>query len=186
MMRRSVLPDDTRPIQDEEHVQLLKRDVMNDLVVGALQERRVDGDDGFESLRGQSGREGDRVGFGDPDGGIQTSESGQADRPPPARTQRARSGSILPGEPLYPESCRKGVCRGEPCEGVGRWRVIVDADGKKIEMLESAGCSLLNASTRKFLREASIPKGKRILTYRFAIRYERRSRSNGATDQRPK
>ena len=67
----------------------------------------------------------------------------------------------LPGRPAYPHSCRMGICRhGAPCEGVGQWRLSARTAGAlpdEVKMLKSAGCSLLDASTRKYLLHTPVP-----------------------------
>lgn len=79
----------------------------------------------------------------------------------------------LPGKPAYPHSCRAGTCKsGVPCQGVGRWRIYSEkavATPAKVEMLKSAGCSLLDASTRKFLLNAVIPEAG---TFEVNIRFQ--------------
>ena len=57
VMRRSVGSDNTRAVQREDHMEMLQRDVMDDLVERALQERRVDRNDRDASLRGKSRRQ---------------------------------------------------------------------------------------------------------------------------------
>jgi len=49
----------------EDHGQLLDGDVVDDAVIGALQERRVDRDHGPDALRGEPRGERGRVRFGD-------------------------------------------------------------------------------------------------------------------------
>ncbi|MCW8132010.1 MAG: hypothetical protein KIS92_16810, partial [Planctomycetota bacterium] len=87
--------------------------------------------------------------------------------------QPGRAGLQLPGKPGYPYSCRAGTCKhGVPCEGVGRWRIIAEHTGGKparVEMLKSAGCSLLDASTRQFLLNSTIPEAG---TFEVVIRFE--------------
>ena len=55
-VRRAVGADDARAVDREHHRQVLQRDVVDQLVVGALQERRVDGDDGLHALRTRARR----------------------------------------------------------------------------------------------------------------------------------
>lgn len=87
--------------------------------------------------------------------------------------QRGRAGLQLPGKPGYPQSCRAGTCKhGIPCEGLGRWRIISDRAGAvptRVEMLKSAGCALLDASTRKFLLNSTIPEAG---TFEVVIRFQ--------------
>ncbi len=66
-MGRAVGADQAGAIEHEAHRQALDRDVVHDLVVGALQEGRVDGGERLEALRRQAGRESHRVLLGDAD-----------------------------------------------------------------------------------------------------------------------
>jgi hypothetical protein len=53
------------PIQGEDDGQAGQGDVVEHLVDGALDEGRIEGDDGPEARRGEAGGEGDRVLLGD-------------------------------------------------------------------------------------------------------------------------
>ncbi|MBI3829329.1 MAG: hypothetical protein HY291_07420 [Planctomycetes bacterium] len=93
------------------------------------------------------------------------------------RADGGRAAIRLPGKPDYPHSCRAGTCKGGvPCQGVGRWRIYAEKAGAtpvKVELLKSAGCSLLDASTRKFLMNSVIPEaGTFELNIRFQIEDE--------------
>ena len=66
-MRRPVGADEPRPVERKAHRQALDGDVVHDLVVGALQERRVDGRKRLEPLGSQPAGERHRVLLGDPD-----------------------------------------------------------------------------------------------------------------------
>ena len=55
VVRLAVLSDDARAIGDEFHRKVLQTDIVNDLVERALEEGRVDGDEGVESVGGHSG-----------------------------------------------------------------------------------------------------------------------------------
>jgi hypothetical protein len=59
----------TRPgaIDREAHRQVLDRDVVDDLIIGALQEGRIDRAERLHALGRQAGGEGDGVLFGDAD-----------------------------------------------------------------------------------------------------------------------
>ena len=59
--------DQPGAIDGEAHRQVLHRDVVHDLVVGALQEGRVDGAEGLETFGRHAGSEGHRVLLGDAD-----------------------------------------------------------------------------------------------------------------------
>src|SRR5699024_1872419 len=65
VMRRTVFADKPRPIQTERHREILDADVMDDLIVGTLCKGGVDGHEGTESLRGESGRESHGMLFAD-------------------------------------------------------------------------------------------------------------------------
>jgi hypothetical protein len=62
---RPVVADQAGAVHREGHVELLQADVVDDLVVGALQEGRVDRADRLRPLQGQAGGEQDRVLLGD-------------------------------------------------------------------------------------------------------------------------
>jgi hypothetical protein len=64
---RPVVADESGAVHGEHDVQALQRDVVDDLVVGALEEGRVDRRDGLEALERQPGGEEDRLLLGDPD-----------------------------------------------------------------------------------------------------------------------
>ena len=65
MVCPAVIADKARTVQEEAHGQMLQGDIMDDRVVSPLQERRIDGADGFEAFGGQPGGEDDGVLFGD-------------------------------------------------------------------------------------------------------------------------
>ena len=64
---RAVGADQTGPVDGEAHRQILDRHVVDDLIVGALQEGRIDGAEGPHALRGEAGGEGHRMLLGDAD-----------------------------------------------------------------------------------------------------------------------
>ena len=66
-MRRPVGADQAGAVHAEAHRQLLDRHVVHDLIVGALQEGRIDRDKRLVSLRRQPGGEGHAVLLGDAD-----------------------------------------------------------------------------------------------------------------------
>ena len=66
-MRRAVSPTKAGAIHREHDRQVLDRDVVDDLVVGALQERRVDRADRLHAARRQPRHRTDRMRLGDPD-----------------------------------------------------------------------------------------------------------------------
>ena len=59
-MGRAVGADQARAVHREAHRQFLDRHVVHDLVVGALQEGRVDRGEGLQALAGEAGGEGHR------------------------------------------------------------------------------------------------------------------------------
>ena len=67
VMRRAVVAAQSRAIHAKRDIQVLQRDIMNDHVVRALHERRVDGEEWFQSLRREPAREERRVFLRDPD-----------------------------------------------------------------------------------------------------------------------
>ena len=67
LVRRTVAADEPAAVDRERNRQVLQRHVVDQLVVRALQEGRVDGDDRSQPLAGESGGEGDRVLLGDRD-----------------------------------------------------------------------------------------------------------------------
>ena len=66
LVRGPVRADQARAIHRERHVEVLHADVVHDLIERALQEGRVDRGDGLHALGRETGREADRVLFGDP------------------------------------------------------------------------------------------------------------------------
>ena len=63
----AIRTDNPRPVNCKGHVQALHTDVMNQLVIGPLQEGRIDGHHGLETIAGSTGCEGQCMLFGDPD-----------------------------------------------------------------------------------------------------------------------
>jgi hypothetical protein len=66
-MGGAVLADQAGAVDGEAHRQALQRHVMHHLVIGALQEGRVDGAERLVAFDREPRREGDRVLFGDAD-----------------------------------------------------------------------------------------------------------------------
>ena len=66
-MGRAVGADEAGPVDGEAHRQALDRDVVHDLVVGALQEGRIDRRERLVALGGEARGEGHRVLLGDAD-----------------------------------------------------------------------------------------------------------------------
>ena len=63
----AVVADEAGAVDADRDRQLLERDVVDDLVEGALEERRVDRDDRLQSGLGHPARHDDRVLLGDAD-----------------------------------------------------------------------------------------------------------------------
>ena len=63
-MRRSIRPHETASIEDEHDVQALKCAIVDHLIEGALEERRIDGNDGNISLGRHTRCERDGMLFG--------------------------------------------------------------------------------------------------------------------------
>ena len=66
-MGRAVGADQPGAVDREAHRQVLDRDVVDDLIVGALQEGRIDRAERPHALRGEAGGEGHRMLLGDAD-----------------------------------------------------------------------------------------------------------------------
>jgi hypothetical protein len=62
----AVLAGDPRPVHAEDHGEVLQRHVVDDVVVGALQEGGVDGHHRLHAPGGEPRGEGDPVTLGDP------------------------------------------------------------------------------------------------------------------------
>ena len=67
MVRAAVVAGEPGAVDGEDDRQALQADVVDDLVVGALEEGRVDADDRAHALGGETGGEGDGVLLGDAD-----------------------------------------------------------------------------------------------------------------------
>ena len=66
-MGRAVGADEPGPVDGEAHRQPLDGDVVHDLVVGALQEGRIDGGERLVAFGGEAGGKGHRMLLGDAD-----------------------------------------------------------------------------------------------------------------------
>ena len=66
-MGGAVGADQAGPVHGEADRQILDRDVVDDLIVGALEEGRIDGAEGPVALGGEAGGEGHGMLLGDPD-----------------------------------------------------------------------------------------------------------------------
>ncbi len=66
-MSLAVIADQTGAVDRKAHRQFLDRDIVHDLVKGALQECRIDRGERLHALGGEAGGEGHRVLFGDAD-----------------------------------------------------------------------------------------------------------------------
>ena len=67
VVRRAVGADESRPVDREHDGQILQRHVVDQLIVAALQERRIDGDDGLHAVAREARGEGHRMLLGDAD-----------------------------------------------------------------------------------------------------------------------
>ena len=72
---RAVFADQAGAVDGEEYVQVLYRDIMDQLIVGALQEGRIDSHHRFGAFAGHAGSEGDGMLFGDGDVEIASREA---------------------------------------------------------------------------------------------------------------
>jgi len=79
---RAVVGDDPGPVEGENDGQVLQADIVVDLIIGPLEEGRIDGADGLVAVEGQAGGEIHGMLFGDPHivklGGQGLGEAGQA------------------------------------------------------------------------------------------------------------
>ncbi len=66
-MGGAVGTDLTGPVDGKGHVQILQRDVVQQLIVGPLQKGRIDGDDRLHAVAGDPGGQGHGVLLGDAD-----------------------------------------------------------------------------------------------------------------------
>ena len=66
-MGRAVFADQSGAVDGEQHVEVLHRDVVDQLIVGALEERRVDRHHRLHAFAGHAGRQRHRVLLGDGD-----------------------------------------------------------------------------------------------------------------------
>ena len=67
MMSRAVVAGEAGAVHAEGDVEVLQRDIVNDHVVGALQESGVNGQEGFHASYGKAARKEGGVLFGDAD-----------------------------------------------------------------------------------------------------------------------
>ncbi len=58
MVSGTILTHEPAPIQTEDHMQIGEADVVDNLIKGPLKKGGIYGHDGYESLRGESGRKG--------------------------------------------------------------------------------------------------------------------------------
>ncbi len=88
VVRGPVVADQAGAVHGEDDVELLQADVVDDLVIGALQERRVDGRDGLAPLQGQARGEQDGLLLGDADVVVAVGQLALEDVEPGARVHR--------------------------------------------------------------------------------------------------
>ncbi len=84
VVRRAVGADQAAAVEREHDRQVLQRDVVNQLVVAALQEGRIDRDHRLHAVACQAGGEGHRVLLGDADVEIAIRETPARTRPAPS------------------------------------------------------------------------------------------------------
>src|SRR3546814_10884626 len=65
-VRRAIRPDQPRAVDRKAHRQVLDRDIVDDLIIGALKEGRIDRRERAHPLRRQARRKGHRMLLGDP------------------------------------------------------------------------------------------------------------------------
>ena len=87
---RPVVADQTGAVHREHHVETLEADVVDDLVVGPLEEGRVDRRDRLAPLERQAGSEQHRLLLGDPDVEVAIGELVLEDVQPGARSSSLR------------------------------------------------------------------------------------------------
>ena len=89
-MGRAVVADEPGAVHREDHVELLQADVVDDLVVGPLQEGRVDRHDRLDPLEGEPRGEQHRLLLGDADVEVAVGHRLLQDRQAGARVHRRR------------------------------------------------------------------------------------------------
>src|SRR5829696_4639510 len=67
MVGAPVVSSKSRTVDGERHWEALQTDVMNNLIIGALEKRRIDADDRTHALGGETRGEGDRMLLGNAD-----------------------------------------------------------------------------------------------------------------------
>ncbi len=104
-MGRAVGADQPGPVDGEAHRQMLDGDVVHDLVVGALQEGRIDGGERLEAFGGEPGGEGHRVLLGDADVEAALGEDlGEAVEPGAGRHGRGDGDDLVVGARLLDQA----------------------------------------------------------------------------------
>ena len=108
---RAVGADQAAAVDRKHDRQVLQRDVVDELVVGALKEGRVDRHHRHEALAGQPGGEGDRVLLGDADVEVALGCScAKRTRPEPSRIA-----GVMPTSADRPWPCRTASRRTPGC-----------------------------------------------------------------------
>ena len=67
MMSRAIRAYQTAAVDGKRHIQILQANVVYQLIISALQKRRIDGHHRFHAFGGQPGSKCQRMLFGDPD-----------------------------------------------------------------------------------------------------------------------
>ena len=110
-MRGAVVADQPGAVHREHDVQLLQADVVDDLVVGALQERRVDRRDRLAPLEREPGGEQHRLLLGDPDVEVAVGQLALEDVQPGAGVHRGGD----PDHPLVAPALRRPARSPNTC-----------------------------------------------------------------------
>ena len=117
---------------------------------------------GSQTGSGLSGAAGQGKGIGTGSGGAGGQSTGG----------RVRPAVVLSGTPVFPISCRRGLCRGHPCEGTSVWLITVPSSGgppQKIDCPQPMDCALQNASIRSFFEKQQFPKTERATAYKYTV-----------------
>jgi hypothetical protein len=143
----AVVAHEPCPVDAENDGEILQADVVDDLVEGSLQERRVDADDRLPSLFGHSRRHDDRVLFGDADvvhaAGeplLDLRESG------PDEHRGADRDDLLVLFHLFDERAREDL-------GIGERRARTRRRGRRAGLVELAGVLLRERVSAPLVRQ---------------------------------
>ena len=141
-MGRAIGADQPRPVDGEAHRQVLDGDVVHHLVVGALQEGRIDGGERLEAFGGEPGGEGHRVLLGDADVEAALGEDlGEPVEPGAGRHGRGDGDDLVVGARLLDQGIGEhlGVARRR---AGGRWLLRAGDDVELADAMELVGGDL--------------------------------------------